>query len=148
MRTRQLGGSLVVLILAVALGAAPASARIIGPPEITEVSATIIPENGATLHATIAPHGHVTTYHVWLSYSPCQGGAGECPKPIKKEEIASGKIAAGRASKTVQVNVRNVTPNCTYGYWFVAGNSSGTVESEHQGFTAVGEGGTLGECTR
>lgn len=148
MRVRWLGGGLLGLLLATLLGVGLASAKIIGPPEITNVSATIVPENGANLFATIAPHGHATTYQVWLSYSPCKGGAGECAKPRKKEEIAKGKIARSASSKNVTTSVKNVTPGCTYAYWFVAKNSSGTVESELQNFTAVGEGGAREECQR
>ena len=31
-----------------------------------------------------------------------------------------------------------LTPGCTYGYWFVASNERGTVETEHEYFVAAG----------
>lgn len=147
---RVLGASVggALLAVAFAFGVSLASAQVIGPPEITNVSASGVSEHHATVSATIAANGHPTTYQVWVSYAPCQGGAGECPTPVQKEQIARGKLSAKMGTRDARSKVQMLTPSCTYAYWFVATNSSGTVESEHESFTATGGDSGPKACKR
>lgn len=150
MRARRIGGSLVGSIVAcVALvGAGTAAAQIIGPPEISNVSSSGVTETQATVNATIEPRGHGTVYEVLLTYSPCQGGAGECAQPPVRELVGHGKLPARKTSRTVSTKVRMLTPGCDYSYWLVASNSAGTVESEKRLFTASGGKSGPTECSR
>ena len=149
-RLSRLGTVLAITVaLGLAVGAGGASAK--GghcskagscTPQIESVAASNITENSVTLEAVILAKAG-TKYEIWLSYAPCQGGAGECPKPIRKKKIGHGKLPASNTAQTVSQNVV-LTPGCTYTYWFVAG----TVESVHESFTAAG--GTAGpkKCSR
>ena len=116
-------------------------------PVISGVSAKAM-NTTAGLMASINPGEQLTSYEVWLSYAPCQGGAGECSKPVQKEVVASGTIPF-KKERRVKAKVKMLTPGCTYGYWFVASNGRGTVESEPEFFTARGgDPNTPKECAR
>lgn len=106
-------------------------------PTVSNVSVTANRAARATLSSSINPGEQTTTYEVWISYAPCQGGAGECPKPIQKEEVASGSVPYKR-TRSVRAKVGMLTPGCTYGYWFVASNGRGTVQSQTEYFVAAG----------
>jgi hypothetical protein len=128
------GAALLALI---ALGVLPAAAQIVGPPEISNVSASGVTGRRATLSATIEPRGAPTAYEVFVRYSPCPGGAGECAMPPRQERIGHGKISPTVNARTVRPKLVMLTAGCTYEYWFVASNSFGTVESERQSVTSV-----------
>lgn len=145
-RMRWVLACVPLVVAATALGGGVAGARGTGPcaedpsdcglaPTITAVSATATAKK-ARLSATINPGDQQTAYEIWISYAPCQGGAGECPKPIQKEEVAGGSIPYKRP-RDVKAII-GLTPGCTYGYWFVASNERGTVETEHEYFVAAG----------
>lgn len=86
-------------------------------------------ETQATVSATIEPHGHATSYEVWLIYSPCAPFS-ECPKALIKQRIGQGKLRSKTASGVVGKTIKMLSPGCDYAYWFVASNSAGRVESE------------------
>jgi hypothetical protein len=132
--------ALVVVVAALDAGVASASA-----PKIESVSASKVGERKATLTASILAGGLPTRYEVFVEYARCQGGAGECANPPKKEEVASGKVKEGHKLKQ---KVNRLTPSCSYVFWFVASNADGRAESAHDSFTA--RGGTSGpkECSR
>jgi len=117
-------------------------------PTISDLAVNANRPTHVELSASIDAGDQKTAYEVWISYAPCQGGAGECPKPIQKELIASGSISY-KKTRTVIGKVGMLTVGCTYGYWFVATNGRGTLESEHEYFV-VGGAGTHEpkECTR
>lgn len=154
-RARWLVG-LAVVVAALAAGEGQASAKCgrherkccgkygACKPRIESVSASKIGEHSVTLEAVIAPE-IPAKYEAWISYAPCQGGAGECPKPVQTETVGHGTVFG---SRTVHQKVRMLTPGCTYVYWFVATNYEGKAESAHESFTAAG--GTSGpkECSR
>ena len=118
------------------------------PPAITNTSVSANHSTHAKLGASINPGDQQTTYEVWISYAPCQGGAGECSKPVQEEELATATLPY-KKTRNVKTTVHMLTPGCTYGYWFVATNGRGTVESEHQNFVAAGgEPNGPKECTR
>lgn len=115
-------------------------------PGIRSVSASHVGERTVTLVAVVETPIR-TEYEVWISYARCQGGAGECPKPVQTEAVGHG-TASGSRARTVRQRVRNLTPGCTYVYWFLASNKEGEAESSHESFTAAG--GTPGPkaCNR
>jgi hypothetical protein len=147
-RVVTLGAGVVasVVLALTALGALPAVAQITGPPEISNVSASEVSSQRATFSATIEPRGSKTTYEVWIRYSPCQGGAGECPQPPLQKRIGHGKVSQHMSSRSVRAKLIMGTPGCTYEYWFVASNASGTVESERQSVTSTGGSPRPREC--
>jgi hypothetical protein len=148
-RAGWLQGGAALVLGVVALGAVGASATpckgCTGPPMIENVKAGRPSDHSALLSAAITPEGLTTRWEAWVEYGVCQGGAGECPKPPKKQKLASGKIVA---EQLVKVTLSKLTPGCSYSYWFAATNADGTVTSEPQTVTA--KGGTPGpkECSR
>jgi hypothetical protein len=146
---RTLGGGVVTtLLVASSLSAPPAAAQVVGPPEISSVSSSGVSERRAALAATIEPRGSATLYEVFVRYSPCGGGAGECPTPPRQERIGHGRVSPKLNARTVRAKLVMMTPGCTYAYWFVASNASGSVESEHQSVTALGGGHGPRTCKR
>jgi hypothetical protein len=138
----------VVGVVALALGALPAAAQIIGPPEISNVSASNVGARHATVTATIEPRGSDTTYELMMRYSPCPAGAGECPQPPRVERDGHGKVAQKLATRTVRAKLVMLTKGCIYEYWIVASNASGTVESEHHSIATAGGSRPPAECKR
>jgi hypothetical protein len=108
-----------------------------GPPKIQGLSASAS-RHSAKLRASIYPDSYATTYEIWIEYAQCQGGAGECPKPPKKEKVGGGKVSASREAQEISKKVGMLTPSCLYVYWLVAINSKGSVESMHEHITATG----------
>jgi hypothetical protein len=148
-RVRTLGlGVVAALLLSSALGALPVAAQIVGPPEISNVSASGVTSRRATLTATIEPRAAATTYSVFVRYSPCPGGSGECPTPPQQERIGHGNVSPKLNARTVRAKLVMLTAGCTYEYWFVASNSFGTVESERESITAVGGSHAPRTCKR
>jgi hypothetical protein len=145
-RVGTLGAGVVGAAL-LALGALPAAAQIIGPPEISNVAASNIGTRQASVMATIEARGSNTTYELLMRYSPCPAGAGECPQPPRQERFGHGKVSHRSGTRTVRANLKMLTKGCTYEYWFVASNASGTVESEHQSLTTPAAR-VLRECKR
>lgn len=143
---RGLVGGLVACAALLVAGAA--GAQVIGAPEISEVATSSIGEHQATVSATIAPHGQNTTYEVWVSYSPCPRGEGECGKPRVQEKVATRKVSSKDASQHVERKIGMLTPGCYYDYWFVASNGYGKVESEPVGFLAQEGHRSPAECRR
>ncbi len=143
--------SLLGVLLATAAGAAALSAGVVSarsatrpagcvedpvdcglPPEITGVSATRLRATSVRLRASIESGSQTSTWELFIRYAPCQGGAGECPKPVQTEKVASGAIAGSTRAKRVAEKVTMLTPSCGYEYWFVAHNERGAAESEHE----------------
>ena len=154
-RIRRLVGCLAVALVltAVATSMASATGRCgkLGScaPTIGSVSASKVGERDATLTATINPDSLRTQYELWIEHAPCQGGAGECPKPVQKEKIGSGRLSASNRNKKVSEKVRDLSSgHCLYVYWFVASNGSGTAESAHENFTTKGGKEGPKECSR
>ena len=56
-------------------------------PHIESVAASSVGEHKATLEASIQAVAGAK-YEIWVSYAACQGGAGECPKPVQKAPAA------------------------------------------------------------
>jgi len=101
----------------------------------------------AGIAAFINPGEQTTSYEIWISYAPCQGGAGECSKPVQQELLATGTVLYKRTRK-VGSRVETLTPGCTYGYWLIARNERGLVETEHAYFTAGRASSGPKECGR
>jgi hypothetical protein len=141
-------GVIATVALASALCALPAAAQIVGPPEISNVSASGVSERRATLTATVEPRGSQTLYEVFVRYSPCPGGSGECPTAPRQERIARGKISPKLNARSVHAKLVMLTAGCTYEYWFVASNASGAAQSERHSLTAVGGGHAPRTCKR
>ncbi len=118
-----------------------------GPPQVNVWSWTS-GKHSENVRAAIYPDGYATTYELWIEYARCQGGAGECPNPPKKELLKGGTLSNRVELREVTKSVHRTTPGCTYSYWAVASNSHGAVESTHEVFTAPE--GTSGpkECDR
>jgi hypothetical protein len=129
-----------------AVSALSAVAQIVGPPEISNVSASGVSTRRATFSATIEPRGSRTAYEVWIRFSPCPGGAGECAQPPRQKRIGHGKVPQQMSARTVRAKLIMGTPGCTYEYWFVASNASGTVESEHESVTSESGSHPPQEC--
>lgn len=146
MRRVGILGAGIAGAVSLSLGALPAVAQIVGPPEISHVSASGVGNRHATFSATIESRGSNTTYEVLIRYSPCQGGAGECPQPIRQKRVGHGKVPEKLSARTVRGKLTMGTAGCTYEYWFVASNASGTVESEHQSVTSAGGSKLPREC--
>jgi hypothetical protein len=149
MRKAGVLGAGVAATAVLALGALPALAEIVGPPEISSVSASNVGARHATVSATIEPRGSDTRYELLVRYSPCPGGAGECAQPARQERDGHGKVSHALSSTEVRAKLVMLTKGCTYEYWIVASNASGTVESERQSITTP-SGGTRPprECKR
>ncbi len=146
---RWLQGGLALALVVVALDAAAAGGApckgCIGPPVIENVKAGRPGEHSALLSAAITPEGLPTRWEARVEFGVCQGGAGECAKPPKKQKLAGGKIVT---EQLVKVTLGKLTPGCSYSYWFTATNSDGTVTSEPETLTAKGGSPGPKECSR
>jgi hypothetical protein len=127
---RGLTGVLATIGAALSVAALPAGALAAASPTIEGLSASHVTQNNATLEAQIKPDGLETTYEL-LMEDPCSSLM-EC---IRVPQLLTGTIAAGTAGESVSINLQssgknlNIEPETTYGYWVVAKNSAGTVES-------------------
>src|SRR5580693_4898212 len=90
---------LVCLALVVVVPALDAAAASASAPKIESVSASKVGERKATFTASVLAGGLPTRYEVFLEYAQCQGGAGECPRPPKKEVLGSGNVKDGHRLK-------------------------------------------------
>jgi hypothetical protein len=121
---------LATVAVAVSGAVLPAAALAATQPAIASLSASEVTQNNATLEAQIKPDGLETTYELVME-DPC-GSPMEC---IRVPQLLTGSIPAGATGESLSINLQssgkhlNIEPETTYGYWVVAKNSAGTVES-------------------
>jgi len=127
---RGLLALLAPVAVAVSGAVLPAAALAAAQPAIASLSASGVTQNNATLEAQIKPDGLETTYELVME-DPCRSPM-EC---IRVPQLLTGSIPAGTTGESVSINLQssgkdlNIEPETTYGYWVVAKNSAGTVES-------------------
>jgi hypothetical protein len=131
---RALQALCVLAVLAVSLGFAPTALAAGGEPTISDVTATAITEDGATLEAQINPQGNATTYEFWMESAICNGGSATCERSGHPHKEQEGFIATGSGSKTVTDDVTGLLTDTYFWYWVLAENLGGTAESSHSLF--------------
>jgi hypothetical protein len=99
-------------------------------PVIEAVQAQKVTKRGAQLEAKINPDGSQTTYAFWVSYDPCQHGAGECALEPQTEELGRDRLHSGSVGVAVHKQLSKLKHGCVYAVWVLAANTSGEAESK------------------
>ncbi len=99
-----------------------------GEPVATSEPATAVTETGATLHGTVNPEGHETTY--FFNYGLTTNYGSTVPATAKK-------LTSPIGTESISEPLSGLTPGTTYHFQLVAQNSSGTVHGADQTFTTA-----------
>jgi plastocyanin len=99
-----------------------------GEPVATSEAATALSETGATLHGTVNPEGHETSYFFKYGLTTNYGSV----VPTTAQKLASPNSTEG-----VSAPLSGLTPGTSYHFQLVAENSSGTVHGADQTFTTA-----------
>jgi hypothetical protein len=142
-RTGWLGALLAMIAALGAIAAGGAGAAGGGPraPSIEDLSGSRVRETSAELRARIDPHGAGTKYTFWVTYDPCQHGAGECSKGPQTEQVADGTLPARERALPVSTKLGDLKHGCLYTFWVLAKNSQGEAESSHEKVETPGREG-------
>jgi hypothetical protein len=106
--TAGLLSSLALLVLAPAAASAAS-------PTVTTSSATSIGHTGATLHASVDPHGLATTYAFQYGTSTAYGA-----------QTGGHSAGSGTSTKAVSLAISGLTPGVVYHFRVIASNADGT----------------------
>lgn len=111
-------------------------------PVVAGVSAPEIAETNAELNAEIDPNGLATTFAFWVTYEPCQNGAGRCAiQGPETELVAEGELPAGSGPVSADATMRGLRHGCGYAYWVVARNAAGEADSKQKTLKTRGQRG-------
>ncbi len=105
-----------------------------GEPMVSDVSATNITEDGATLEAQVNPEGSATTYEFWVGCENPPPGSATC-EAVAASPQGQGNLAAGSENRTVSASLTDLQPGTSYWYVIVASSAAGRAESHDRPLT-------------